>query len=507
MEDKKFIGDDNNDLLPKEGVVERGRVVLFFLRHLRRLLQRDEDTGRNNIRALISLFVLFIISVLNQADRWVLAVLLPYGMRCPYEENSTCSNSTVAPYTGACLDTDGCISMSDSGQGLLTGTAFTVVYVLAGIPLACCADKKSRVVVLVGGLIVWSLMCFCTGFVRDFWALLLLRMGLGLGEASCNPIAYSLISDYFLPQNRATALAVYTFGIYVGEAVGYTSSVLNHYICWRWIFKGLGIFGLAMVPIVLLVIREPKHQEENVVGHGNKQCYTIKETVVYLITCWPFLMLLLASSVRNLPGYALGGWLPTFFSRDLKEPGSVYGWKNALIVLTGGCLGAILGGYLADRAAKTKHDRKSYVISVSQVIAGPAIVGTLLAHNADFSYFMLFLAYITAETWIGPATSIVQDICMPAIRSQASAVYIAIITLIGGQGPLVVAAFLESGNTGLFGECSHGVRNALLFTVPTFYVVSACLFFFVGLLLRQQQSKLFQEERIHLAADSSTTAL
>ena len=182
MEDKEFIGDDNNDIDLENR--ERGRVTLFFLRHWRRLLQRDEDTGRSNMRAFVSLFVLFVVSVLNQADRWVLAVLLPYGMRCPYEKNSTCSNTTAAPYNGACLGRDGCISMSETGQGLLTGTAFTVVYVVAGIPLACCADKKSRVMVLVGGLTVWSLMCFCTGFVHDFWALLLLRMGLGLGEVS-----------------------------------------------------------------------------------------------------------------------------------------------------------------------------------------------------------------------------------------------------------------------------------------------------------------------------------
>ena len=135
-----------------------------------------------------------------------------------------------------------------------------------------------------------------------------------------------------------------------GEAIGYACSVLNHYICWRWTFRGLGICGFVMVPFVALVIKEPKHQQGDAVGHSNKQRYTIKETVGYLATCWPFLMLLLAGSVRNLPGYALGGWLPTFFSRDLKEPGSVYGVKNAVIVLLGGCLGAILGGYLADRS-------------------------------------------------------------------------------------------------------------------------------------------------------------
>ena len=194
MEKEAFIADDSTDReneheAPHEGHPTVIQITSFFQRQVQKLLQRDEETGKSNVRALVTLFVLTVVSVLNQADRWVLAVVLPYGMRCPHGNTTNgtaveCSNATRISYSGSCLISDGCVEMSDTGQGLLTGTVFTVVYVLGGLPLAWLADRKSRLLVLVVGLTVWSLMCLCTGFVHEYWALVLVRMGLGLGEVS-----------------------------------------------------------------------------------------------------------------------------------------------------------------------------------------------------------------------------------------------------------------------------------------------------------------------------------
>ena len=163
---------------PKEGN--------FLKRRFFRLLQRNPESGKSNLNAFISLLVLFLVYVLNQADRLVLAVVLPDGMRCDSNKtqdcnvvNQTTSNSSSS--SSACSPGD-CIDVSETGQGLLTGPAFTVVYVLAGIPLAWFSDKKSRLAVLVIGITFWSLMVLLTGFVKNFWELLLARIGLGLGE-------------------------------------------------------------------------------------------------------------------------------------------------------------------------------------------------------------------------------------------------------------------------------------------------------------------------------------
>ena len=141
--------------------------------------------------AIILLVVLFVIYVLNQADRLVLAVLIPSGLRC-YEDFSNTSNSTCSESSQDDSGNDtynetnstDCIHFDNFEQGLLTGPAFTIVYVVAGLPLAWLADTASRPLVLLIGLVFWSAMMILSGSVTVFWQLLVLRVLLGVGEVS-----------------------------------------------------------------------------------------------------------------------------------------------------------------------------------------------------------------------------------------------------------------------------------------------------------------------------------
>ena len=155
--------------------------------------------------AVVILLVLFVVYVLNQADKLVLAVLIPAGLRCEAGASSSCPNTTfnatanitaANPYYSAPFSDEGnysmsndttvlptdCIHFSDDEQGIMTGPAFTVVYVIAGLPLARLADTRSRALILLVGLAFWSVMMLLTGFVNKFWELLLLRILLGIGE-------------------------------------------------------------------------------------------------------------------------------------------------------------------------------------------------------------------------------------------------------------------------------------------------------------------------------------
>jgi hypothetical protein len=121
---------------------------------------------------------------------------------------------------------------------------------------------------------------------------------------------------------------------------------------------------------------------------------------------------------------------------------------------------------------------KPFVIAGSQLVAAPCIIAVLLAPTARESYGLLFLAYLTAETWLGPAAAIVQDVCMPAMRAQASAVYIGVITIIASSGPVIVPSLLDWVST--FYRCSSGVKYALLVVAPSFYLFSSLLFLLLG---------------------------
>jgi MFS family permease len=112
------------------------------------------------------------------------------------------------------------LGLSDAQIGFLYGTAFAVFYALFGIPLGRLADLWVRTRLIAIGLGFWSLMTAASAFARGFAQLTAARIGVGVGEASASPAAFSLLSDYFPPARRATVLAIYSSGIYIGAGLG-----------------------------------------------------------------------------------------------------------------------------------------------------------------------------------------------------------------------------------------------------------------------------------------------
>ena len=164
------------------------------------------------------LFVLVIVYILNFIDRQILSILA--------------------------VDIKADLGLTDADMGFLGGAAFAVFYALFGIPLGRLADNWSRVKLLSIGLALWSIMTALSGFARNQVELTLARMGVGVGEATASPTAYSLISDYFPKRQRATALAIYSSGLYIGGGV---SLFLGALIVQSWdaAFPQGGPLGLA----------------------------------------------------------------------------------------------------------------------------------------------------------------------------------------------------------------------------------------------------------------------
>jgi MFS family permease len=149
------------------------------------------------------------------------------------------------------------LGLSDAQIGFLYGTAFAVFYALFGIPLGRLADLWLRTRLIALGLAVWSVMTAASAFARDFLQLGLARIGVGIGEASANPAAYSLLSDYFPPERRTTVLALYSSGIYLGAGLGLGIGGL---IVERWdaAFAGtVAPFGLRGWQVAFLAVGTP----------------------------------------------------------------------------------------------------------------------------------------------------------------------------------------------------------------------------------------------------------
>src|SRR5262249_22668801 len=147
-----------------------------------------------------------------------------------------------------------------------------------GIPLGRLADSRSRRVIIAVGIASWSIMTAGCGLARKYWQLALLRMGVGVGEASLSPAAYSMIADYFAPAQRATAMSVYSMGIYVGSVMAFIRVGLVVRFAagrdyfelplvgttrpWQLIFFLVGLPGL-LISLLLWPVREPLRRGES----------------------------------------------------------------------------------------------------------------------------------------------------------------------------------------------------------------------------------------------------
>ncbi len=156
-------------------------------------LERETPSPEASSYSWYVLVVLVVVYILNFIDRQILSILA--------------------------VDIKADLGLTDADMGFLGGAAFAVFYALFGIPLGRLADNWSRVKLLSIGLALWSIMTALSGFARNQAELTMARMGVGVGEATASPTAYSLISDYFPKRQRATALAIYSSGLYIGGGV------------------------------------------------------------------------------------------------------------------------------------------------------------------------------------------------------------------------------------------------------------------------------------------------
>ena len=165
------------------------------------------------------------------------------------------------------------LGISDSEIGFLYGTAFAVFYAVFGIPLARFADVWVRRSLVSVGLLFWSLMTAASGLARTFPVLATFRIGVGIGEASASPAAYSMLSDYYSPRHRATVIGIYSSGVYIGGGVGLIlgGTILDGWAAafpdrasaplglagWQAAFMAVGLPGIILAGFVRL-LREPK---------------------------------------------------------------------------------------------------------------------------------------------------------------------------------------------------------------------------------------------------------
>lgn len=334
--------------------------------------------------------------------------------------------------------------LSDTQLGLLSGIAFAVFYTTFGIPIARYADKNSRVRVISWSLAAWSLMTAICGLAQNFWQLMLGRIGVAIGEAGASPPSHSLISDYFAPEKRATALGIYSLGVPIGVMIGFLAGGwLVHFFDWRTAFIVVGLPGVLMAVIVSLTVKEPPRGLSEGVQSVQEQA-PIKEAFLYFWSRPSFRHLTLAAGLHAFASYGLLTWLPAFLVRSHQMGMAEIGTYLAMVSGIIGGIGTFAGGYICDRFGQ--NDRRMYVWipALSLIIFIPLAILSLLSDTKEGALYFYLIPALLSPIYLGPTFSVVQGMSQLRMRAIAAAGLLFVLNLIGmGLGPMLVGVLSD----------------------------------------------------------------
>ncbi|MDG1683073.1 MAG: MFS transporter [Luminiphilus sp.] len=332
------------------------------------------------------------------------------------------------------------LGLSDAQLGLLTGFSFALVYVTAGIPIAWLADRANRRNIIATSLAFWSLMTAMSGLVQNYGQLLVARLGVGVGEAGGTPPAHSMISDYFPPSSRGTALSFYSMGIYIGVLFGFAAGGwIAENFGWRNAFFVIGIPGILYAFAVLWVVKEPKRGHFDPAGAGAPAQSSLSETMAGLRRRPTFWYLSVGCAFSAFVSYGNGNFMPSFLMRNhglsLTEVGVILGLISGL----SGATGTFLGGYMADRLATRDMRWYLWIPILGGLSAMIPAYYTLLGENTTFIVAAMIPSQILSALYLGPCIATCHNLVSPGMRAMASAILYFVLNLIGlGLGPLTV---------------------------------------------------------------------
>lgn len=328
--------------------------------------------------------------------------------------------------------------LSDFQVGLM-GTAFTLIYAIAGLPLGRLADTGSRKTIMGVGLAVWSGLTAVNGMASNFWTFVLVRMGVGVGEASYAPAANSLIGDLFPAQRRARAMGIFMLGLPLGLLLAFFTigAMVKAFDSWRAPFFIAAVPGLILA-LFMFFIREPRRgaAESVVISEA-----PIERPIRRLLGIVTFRWLVLAGLAYNFATYACNSFmvpmLQRYFQVSLQEAAVATG----VIVGITGLIGLTLGGVIADKLHERSLNGRLLFAAFSMLVATLATAYALHAGLVAITLFVAVfsLGWLFAYNFYTCVYPAIQDVVEPRLRATAMAVFFAGLYLLGGGlGPVVV---------------------------------------------------------------------
>ena len=389
-----------------------------------------EGYGSAGYRAYV-LFALLVVYIFNFIDRSLISVLGE-----PIRET---------------------FGLSDLQIGLLSGLAFAVLYTLLGIPFAMLAERRSRTWIISIALAAWSAMTVACGMAQNTFQFALARIGVGVGEAGCSPPSHSLISDYFPPEKRASALGIFALGIPIGTMIAALGAAWiegQPNMNWRDAFIFMGLPGIALAVVFKMTVKEPPRGYSDPGGAAAAAArqmpspFKVFGVVGRNASFWH---VSLGGAIASFVGYGVGQFVPPFWMRvhglSLQDAALIFGGVLGIA----GAVGTFLSGYIADRVRARHPNSDSWLPATALAVSVPiAILGyntlafTTGAMAIAAAIPLLVVAAILRFAYLAPMFAVTQKLVEPRMRATAAALLLFVVNLIGyGAGPPAVGAISD----------------------------------------------------------------
>ena len=355
------------------------------------------------------------------------------------------------------------LALSDKQFGLLAGAAFSILYATAGLAIARLADRYSRKWIITAGVTLWCCMTAITSTATSYLRLFTYRVGVGIGEATLSPSAYSLIAAYFAPQRLALAVGIFSAGITAGTGLAFilggvlikwvsaqgilTIPLLGPLAGWRLTMAMVGLLGLP-VTLLLLCVREPARAPAFVPA-------TLADVLQHFRGDWQrYTLVFVGYGATSITAFSLMAWTPALYARQYHASPIDAALTIGIVALCGGVLGSFLGGAWADHLERG-GDRNAKLRVLLYCAIGmllPPVVAPFLpsvrAHAA-----LIFFTFLFGGGSTGPAGSYIQSITPDPMRAQFGAAHHLALTLFGAT----VAPFAVGALSDYFGSNSHAL--------------------------------------------------
>jgi predicted MFS family arabinose efflux permease len=385
------------------------------------------------------------------------------------------------------------LGVTDGQLGRIGGLYFALFYCILAIPVGWLADRTNRVKVLSFACALWSAATIACGMASNYPQLVLARMTVGIGEAGGVPPSYAIISDYFPPGQRGTALGLYNLGPPIGQALGvaFGASIAAAY-SWRDAFVSIGIVGIVTAIIVYLFVREPARGRLDAAPAGQAAAGPA-EPARFWATCRLFFsrpvlaLMALASGITQIVTYATMNFATLFLMREKGMTLNEIAIWYALLVGLGIGGGIYLSGRLVDRLAPRSKRAYAFIPVVGLAIAIPFFVGFVWAPTWPLALAFLAVPMCCNYFYLSPAVALVQQEVRPNQRVLSGALLLLVMNLIGlGLGPTYLGAMSDFFRPG---HPDNSLQLAFYTLIP-FYFVAIGLFLLLARALRREEQRL-----------------